>query len=407
MQKNFLIALKSVALSCAVVLALSAFSIARSDDAPGAKAQDANAPAGSTPGAAPSPRLLLPPIIYAAPGREANLYFDNVVLAPPGRDYLFDVTCAKGAQQEERWTWTPTEKDSGDYALSLEVRDSDDRVLATGSTLVRVAKADAGAGKSFSLLVIGDSLTNASIYTGELLKLFAAPENATVKLLGTNQPTADPANVHEGYGGWRFETFISKYEPKPQEKANLRTSPFVFLENDKPTFNFPRYVQEKLGGVAPDVITIMLGTNDVFSSTDDNLEENITTILNNADTLLAGLRAGAPNAKIGLVTTVPPSASQDAFGANYGANQTRWQYRKNQHRLDERMMEKYKNREAENLWVVPAYLNLDCVHNFPQAEVPANARNPQKITRAANGVHPAAPGYYQIADSIYSWLVQN
>jgi lysophospholipase L1-like esterase len=397
MQKNCFFALKFVALAGAIVLTLSAVSTTRGDDAPTV----------STPIVAPSPRLLLPPVIYAAPGQEANLYFDNVVLAPPGRGYLFDVTCARGAQQEERWTWKPTEKDSGDYALSLEVRDNDDRLLATGSTLVRVPKANAGAGKSFSLLLIGDSLTNASVYTGELVRLFAAPENATVKLLGTNQPTADPANVHEGYGGWRFDTFISKYEPKPQEKANLRTSPFVFLENDKPTFDFPRYVREKLGGVAPDVITIMLGTNDVFGSTDANLEENVTTILDNADKLLAGIRAGAPNAKIGLVTTVPPSASQDAFGVNYGANQTRWQYRKNQHRLDERMIEKYKGREAENLWIVPAYLNLDCVHNFPQTEVAVNARNPQKITRAANGVHPAAPGYYQIADSIYSWLLQN
>jgi lysophospholipase L1-like esterase len=148
----------------------------------------------------------------------------------------------------------------------------------------------------------------------------------------------------------------------------------------------------------------MLGTNDVFSATDANLEETTATILKNADMLLNGIRAGAPNAKIGLVTTVPPSASQDAFGANYGANQTRWQYRKNQHRLVEKMMEKYKGREAENVWIVPAYLNLDCVHNFPQIEVAANARNSQKITRANNGVHPAASGYQQIADSIYGWL---
>jgi lysophospholipase L1-like esterase len=394
MQKKFPLVLKLCALTYFIALTPQLFSTACADEPQ----------AESTPDIVPSPRLLLPPVICAAPGREANLYFDNVVLAPPGRNYLFDVTCAKGAQQEERWTWTPTAKDSGDYALNLEVRDGNDRVLATGSTLVRVAKADAGTGQSFSLLAIGDSLTNASVYTDELLKLFAAPENASLKLLGTHQPTADAANVHEGYGGWRFETFISKYEPKPQEKRNLDSSPFVFLENEKPTFDFPRYVREKLNGAPPDVITIMLGTNDVFSATDANLEETTATILKNADMLLNGIRAGAPNAKIGLVTTVPPSASQDAFGANYGANQTRWQYRKNQHRLVEKMIEKYKGREAENVWIVPAYLNLDCVHNFPQIEVAANARNSQKITRANNGVHPAASGYQQIADSIYGWL---
>lgn len=84
-------------------------------------------------------RLLLPSVIYAAPGREANLYFDNVVLAPEGRTYLFDVNCNKGRQQEERWTWTPAENESGDYALTLEVRDLDDKIVAQGKTRGQVS----------------------------------------------------------------------------------------------------------------------------------------------------------------------------------------------------------------------------------------------------------------------------
>lgn len=350
-------------------------------------------------------RLLLPPMIYAAPGREANLYFDNVVLAPKGRTYLFDVNCGKGRQQEERWTWTPTEKDSGDYALTLEVRDLDDKIVAQGKTVVRVARADAGQGQPLSVLVIGDSLTGASVYTDELLKLFAAPGNATLKLVGTHKPAGTvEGNVHEGYGGWTFSRFMTQYVATPQEKPNMGSSPFVFLQDGKPVFDFPRYVREKLGGNVPDVITVMLGTNDVFGAKDENLEEVTTTILDNAEKLLAGIRSGAPNAKIGLIPTVPPSASQDAFGANYAANQTRWQYRKNQHRLAERLMGRFGNREAEKLFIVPAYINLDCVNNYPQLEAPVNARTTQKNVRANNGVHPAAEGYRQIADSIYGWL---
>ncbi len=48
--------------------------------------------------AADAARMVLPKVIYAAPGREMNVYFDNVVLAPPGRGYQFDVTCGKGRQ---------------------------------------------------------------------------------------------------------------------------------------------------------------------------------------------------------------------------------------------------------------------------------------------------------------------
>jgi lysophospholipase L1-like esterase len=368
-------------------------------------AEAVSAPPTSNVSSAITPRLLLPPIIYAAPGREVNLYFDNVVLAPPGRHYLFDATCAKGRQQEERWTWTPGENENGDYALTLEVRDSDDKVVAQGKTVVRVAKALAGQGKPLSALIIGDSLTGASVYTDELLKLFATPGNATLKLVGTHKPagTAE-GNVHEGYGGWTFGRFMTQYVPTPQERPNMGSSPFVFLQDGKPVFDFPRYVRERLGGTAPDVITVMLGTNDVFGAKDENLEEITTAILDNAEKLLAGIRAGAPNAIIGLLMTVPPSASQDAFGANYGANQTRWQYRKNQHRLVERLMERFSGREGEKLFIVPTHINLDCVNNYPQLEAPVNARANQKVVRANNGVHPSAEGYRQIADSLYSWL---
>lgn len=43
--------------------------------------------------------------------------------------------------------------------------------------------------------------------------------------------------------------------------------------------------------------------------------------------------------RIGLVPFVPPAGSQDAFGANYGCMQTRWQYKRNQHRVVERLIE--------------------------------------------------------------------
>src|SRR5690606_31455482 len=65
--------------------------------------------------------LLLPKTIYAAPGQESNIYFDNVLLQPFANSYLFDVTSAKGRQQEYRWTWVPDA--AGEFPLQIEVRD--------------------------------------------------------------------------------------------------------------------------------------------------------------------------------------------------------------------------------------------------------------------------------------------
>ena len=349
-------------------------------------------------------QLLLPKVIYAVPGQETNIYFDNVVLEPVPGKYLFDVTCAKGDQQTGRWTWTPTEKEAGDYPLQIEVRDMDDNILATGGTSIHVAKADAGTGKPIKVLCIGDSLTAASVYTGELAKLGSASNNPQITLLGTTGPGS--GNVHEGYGGWRYETFLDKWvaNPAPDAAANLKSSPFLFMENGKPTFDFPRYLKEKLNGETPDYVTIMLGTNDVFGATDDNRTDTVESMIGYANTLIAGIRAALPNAKIAILPPVPPNQSQDAFGANYHSGQTRWGYRKNQFLADLRLMQVFGDREKENLFLVPAYTNLDCAHNFPYASVAVNARNATKVERGANGVHPAAPGYLQIADSIFGWL---
>ena len=68
------------------------------------------------------------------------------------------------------------------------------------------------------------------------------------------------------------------------------------------------------------------------------------------------------------------------------------------------MMSKYGNREKENIYLIPAYVNIDAVHNVLKQSVPINARNPEKITRICNGVHLDPIGYQQIADSLYFWV---
>ena len=56
-----------------------------------------------------------------------------------------------------------------------------------------------------------------------------------------------------------------------------------------------------------------------------------------------------------------------------------------------------------------AGLNVDTVHSMDRESMPANARSVsddpnQRVVRAINGVHPAAPGQAQIADALWAWL---
>ena len=342
-------------------------------------------------------RLILPPVIHAVPGIECNVYFDNVVLVPNIGNYLFDVDCAKGAQQAERYTWTPTAEDLGVFPLTLKIRDADYAVIAEGTTEIRVVSPKAVADRKLSYLIIGDSLTGASVYPTELNRLFSQEGNPQVTLVGTTD--RGEGVRHEGYGGWAAATFVSRWAVAlDPEVPRRQRSPFLYMVDDKPVLDFARYCQENNGGTAPDYITIALGCNDNFGATEETIAESIDSFLANMDVLIAEFRRVGPATKIGIVMLVPPSASQDAFGANYRCGQTRYQYRRNQHRVVERLIETYGNRAAENVFLIPAHVNLDCVHNYPTATGPANARTETALTRASNGVHPAATGYHQMAD---------
>jgi len=350
-------------------------------------------------------RLNLPPVIHAVPSIEINVYFDNICLVLNPNNYAFDVHCNKGKQQRERWTFTPTEQDVGDQTLSIEVRDDQNQIIARAETIVRVVPANSGDGQLFSLLCIGDSLTHASVYPARILERSAPAGNPKLELIGSHWVSPGPVR-HEGYGGWTALRFATHFgETARTGEYSKRGSPFLYLQADgKPKLDFLQYCQDVNAGKSPTHVTIFLGPNDIFSFHDETVEAGIDTMLTHYDQLIEMIRKSSPSTRIGLMLPVPPAATQDAFGSNYASGQTRWQYKRNQHRLVEKMLERYGRRDSELIDVIATHVNLDCVHNYPNSPVPANARSSEMIIRQNNGVHPAESGYGQIADTVYAWM---
>ena len=361
-------------------------------------------------------RLLLPPVIHALEGLETNVYFDNAFLLLNPANVVADITCAKGAQQMERWTWTPKADETGDFSFTLELRDGTNAVVARAGSLVKVRpRAFAGSTEApLSLLIIGDSLTAASIYPERILQL-AKEDHLPLHLVGSRGPGGEegkaPGEVrHEGYGGWTAERFATHYNGKARIGITKECgSPFLYKTDpanaeEKPKLDFARYLSDVGETKPPDFVTILLGCNDTFGATDETLEKQIDTFTRHTETLLAMLRKESPESRIGLILPMPPAASQDAFGANYGSGQTRWQYRRNRHRLIERITATFSGREVDRIHLVPAHLNLDPVHGFPTVTAPAHARTETTVVRHSNGVHPSAEGYRQIGDAVYAWM---
>jgi len=97
--------------------------------------------------------------------------------------------------------------------------------------------------------------------------------------------------------------------------------------------------------------------------------------------------------------------SQHGF-RNYrdSRKQTRWQYRRNQHRMVERLIARYGDQEESNVYLIPVNVNLDCVHGFPMRSNPSNARMPAQEKRVYDGAHLSPEGYRQYGDTIYGWI---
>ena len=348
--------------------------------------------------AEPSLALTLPPRWFAVVGVPMSVYFDNMVLTEQPESYRFEVKCDLGRTEARRWTVTPTDRQVGDHSMRVSVKDAQGKLLQEGRTTLRVVPRRAGENRSVRLLIVGDSLTHASAYPNEIARHLSEPGNPKWAMLGTHQPAGVmPGVAHEGYGGWTWAAFLTKFDPAPPAPAGntpgpKSTSPFIYGDlNGKAGLDIPRYFREHCEGQPPDAILFLLGINDCFGAKPDDraaLDQTINATLDNAEKLLAAFRQAAPKAVFAVGLTPPPNSREEGFIANYKGQYHRWGWKRIQHRLVQRMLERFGRRESEGIQIVPTELNIDPVEGYP----------------VDNGVHPNAAGYAQIGTSFYAWL---
>ena len=211
--------------------------------------------------------------------------------------------------------------------------------VAWARSRVIVSPMKSAATEPLTVLFVGDSLTHASVYPQRVVELGEQPGARRIQLIGTHVPGENLAIRHEGYGGWTAQRFATHFLPQARQgEAKLRGSPFLYKSEDQPPrLDFQRYCADANAGAWPDIVAIFLGPNDIFELTEETLEVGLDGILGHYDQLVTLFRDSNPRTKVAVLLPVPPAATQDAFGANYAAGQTRWQYKRNQHRMIERL----------------------------------------------------------------------
>ena len=332
----------------------------------------------------------IPSKMYALVGEEFNIYFDNIVEGYDN-DYDFNVTCSIGSQLERCYRLTP--EDPGEYDIVINVTNIHGVKVEKTSTII-ISDTSTGNGSSASVIILGDSTTNNSIAIEKLHTNFD-DDVMTINTLGTR---GDSPNNHEGRSGWTFKQYFNESTDTDVDNP--------FYNPSTKTFDAEYYFTNS-GIDVPNWFVINLGINDVFGYVDDDkLDEAIETINTMCDSMIESLKTYNSNIKIGVCLTIPPNYSQDAFGKAYNCGQTRNRYKRNNVVWVNNLIEKYDNRESENIYVIPIHTNLDTKYNMGLEEITYNKRNSNTYQSPIGngGVHPDESGYWQIADAYWYFL---
>lgn len=336
----------------------------------------------------PTPSIL-PQRIYALDGKPCAIRFDTLVFAPVKGSLLYDVESGPGAQYNDRLAWNPKANEAGPFKIGIYSGQDFHKLGEVAGEFVHCDPEAVKTSGEIRWLAIGDSHTQPGHYLAQTVEMLRQTlPRITLVTVGTQQPKDYDFIRHEGRGGWSWPRYLEAFPPKSQFQ-----SPFVFGPNGSEDFDFGRYLRESLGGKAPEIITILLGGNDVYPISADFTPAKIDEILHHARTMVQKIRAAAPDSVIGIIPSPLPS-EQNGFGANYGNGVTEWQYRRALQYYIAGLLREFDGRWNEQIYIVPGYLGFDPATAFPGAPGPSQ-----------NALHPTADGFKPISLSISAWIV--
>ncbi len=327
---------------------------------------------------------VIPDTIYGVSGETMYIYWDNIFTFPRTDLFFYDVTSDSGAQDSRSWSWTPTASAHGFHSWSVEIINPYTLyTYGTYSTIIKIDSAGYNYNDSVKVMFTGNSLLASGHITTEILNNYIGDASTdTLILLGTQ---GSGTNLHEGYGGKKYSWF-----------ATDASSPFT----NGGVLDFGNYFENTIADT-PNFVGFFLGTNDIFIATDSTIDSLTALALAYADTLIDSLLVISDSLTIG-VWMIPPSSSQDGFGANYGNGQSWWQYEKNRKYFNQQLL---SHSFSSNVHIIPI-TGLDRIYNFQTSLDSVNSQSDSLVIKIDNGVHPNNDGYHQLGDMVYYWLKQ-
>ena len=374
------------------------------------------------------PTLTVPTELPAAPGIPCSVYFARTLDSAKPDNYAFEAISEAGNFWEDRWTWTPAEKDAGRCVpVVFNVWDDESGLVDAVTTTVRVAKMPTGEQKArkVTVAILSASSTNCR-YQDQLRERMREAGFANYVAVGSHSGSSasvechpDTEAPHDGYGGFAWGDFMTRYAmtadeidneqaeaereqlihlfgakiPEGQEwRKGLLKSPLVRIKDMKKVVDVQAWFDKVNGGKAPDYVFITLGGNGIETIRPERIEEAVAGQMASATKLLDYLRAAAPDMKIVVTAAFGCSTTQDGCGRNYGAKTSAFVGNLNRIRYDRAIEKLIAARNDPKILYMTASLNVDPVGAYPHGA-------------HANAGHALPSGGKMFGDALAAWLL--
>ena len=353
--------------------------------------------------------IIIPKRIEVAKSRQCNLWWDCIANYLIGdKSVYFETHCSIGHNLERCYRINGSEHSVGDYQLRIVSRYSKTREIISDETItISIVNDTVGTG-SRQILMIGDSRTWHSVATEQGVSYNTSDQG------GNKTITTEVKRLTDANKGATF-TFLGTFvSPLDSTVKNLAESGGTYSwANEQIGQSIVSYIENQCSGTALDYTTIMFGINDIEDWNNNQISQyeksinKITTVLNDAKSLVDKILTGYPNCKIIMVIEPTCCGNQDGFG-------TWGQTNKDQHLeiefaqkcLRKKFLQMFdEHKYGNNVYVSSAGIWCDRLYGFPYTKEYQSSRASEKIVELfRNSVHPHDDGYRQIADGIYSTI---
>lgn len=180
-----------------------------------------------------------------------------------------------------------------------------------------------------------------------------------------------------------------------------------FIRNGTNWFDF-RFYMTNSGQTTPTHVLLNLGINDILGQVSDSAMRSVMQSETNfIGHMVRSIHSNSPNARVGVCAVIPPSASQDAFGSNYGGYDYAAQrnYKRRWEIWNQGIIAAFSGQTGSKTYVVPLNTCLDTTYGMLWSSATnLSSRITNQVSRMSNGVHPGTPGYQQEADALAAWV---